>query len=1152
VRYTVSRGPTFFEVPESEGFVTDSATYQADLEQSALNAGELAARDDKLDSHGALVFTHKLELPGQRGAELVTAEASVSDLSRQSISGSTSFVVHPAQFYLGIKQPNDYFVNAPGTLAPELVALSTGGKRLAGKSVRLELVQRRWTYARAEQADGRSRMENKLVDRVLSSCSLTTGAGPISCPLEVTQAGYLIVHATSKDARGNVAEADLGLYALGASGGGFRDSDQLKLELVTNKKKYKIGDTARVLVKSPFPEAEALVTVERAGIYRATRVKLRGPTPTVEVPITEDLRPNAFIGVHLVRARAVGESLTLGAPYRLGYAELPIEPESRRLAIEVRPNKRDFLPGEEASVELELKDSLGKPASAELTLYAVDEGVLSLTGYKTPDPVPVFTAARPLGVATLESRESLARVGLEWLATLGADKGAEGGGGGMAPARRDFKQTAYFNPSVLSDANGKAVVRFKLPDTLTTYRVMAVAASDGDRYGFGATQFTVSRKLMARPALPRFLRAGDVLDAGVIVSSKNFAAGEVTVRAALTGITLLGDAIKRVKLERDQSLEVRFSMRAERAGTAKLRFDVSAGAEHDAVEVERRVDSPSVLEAVALYGAVDATSQEKLGDLSAIRPDLGGFDVTLSSSALVGLDTGIEQLVRYPYGCTEQLSSRLMPLVPLRALAKDFQIPLPLDLDKVIPKTVAEIVSRQHGDGGFGLWPSSTDSYPWLTAYALFTLGQAHKYGASVPEAVFDRGSGYLRSYLAKHDQDLYALPTMAFVLDVLADMGAPDFGYMQQCYEHKNELPLFGKALLLHALALSHGSAQLISGLMPEIENALRLDNDAAYASENLGDEYAVLMDSTLRTSALVLRALLSVKPDHPLAAQLARGLLLKRENGTWRSTQETTYALLALDAYRNAQEKSVPDFDVKVWLGQTPIADAKMHGRSLGVERAHVETAQMGELSGASLLFDKRGNGRLFYQARLRYALRTLPENSLDQGFFVQKMLRSVTAEELPEALRTIGDSPSKHFKGGELVIADLVIVTPNPRDYVVVDDPLPAGFEAVDSSLATTSTALDVGESEPPPCRYCGDDEERDRVASGHAYFEDYSYRELRDDRVLYFSDHMLAGMYHFRYLARATSLGHFVLPPTRVEEMYGPETFGRTGALEVEVE
>lgn len=1149
VRYTVSRAPSYFVVPNADGFSTSASAFHADLEESALNTSQLASQESTLDPKGAIGFTQKLDLPGQAGTELVTAEAEVTDVSRQSVAGSTSAIVHPAEFYLGLKEPEDFFVAAPGSFSTGVIALTPKGERVAGKKVLVELVSRRWTYARQAQGGTDSQLVSKVVDRVVASCTVTTTQAPAPCSLALPEAGYFVLHATAKDARGNQAESALSVYGIGEKGLGFNDSDRLSVELKSNKTTYQIGETARVLVKSPFPEADALVTIERAGVYRSQRVHLRGPTPTLDVKIDEDLRPNAFVSVHLVRARNIKDKVALGAPYRVGYTELRVDPEARRLAVGVRTDKADFAPAGEVTVDVEVKDRTGKGRATEVTLYAVDEGVLSLIGYKVPDPIPVFTAPRGLTVATVEAREGLAKLGLEALdGALGDEKGRDGGGGGLSPARRDFRTTAYFNPSVLTDAAGKARLKFKLPESLTTYRIMAVAVSEADHYGFGATSVTTSKRLMARPALPRFLRAGDRIDAGIVISSKGFDPGQVTVQAHASGITLTGDATRSVKLGRDESVEVRFPFRADSAGTAKLRFDVSAGGERDAVEVTRPIQSPATLEAVALYGKSQDSVAEQLGDLSSIRPDVGRLDISVSSTSLVGLQAGVDQLVEYPYGCTEQLSSMLIPLVPLRSLATDFKIPLPLDLSKIIPHTVAEIVSRQRDDGGFGLWPSSRESYPWVSSYALFVLSQAKLHGAAVPPEVFAHGKDFLRRYLAQAEQQPWGLPTMAFVVDVLADMGSPDAGYQQKLFERRKELPLFAKALLLHAIAVSKGQKDLAAKLLPELENSLRIENDAAFVGENTGDEYAVLMDSQVRTAALVLRALLTVKPDHPLGAELARGLLVQRKDGTWRTTQETAYALIALDVYRKAQEKSAPDFSFKALLGDKLVAEGEFRGRSLAAQSTRVEMSKVAGSNGSSLVFQKLGAGTMFYQARLRYARKTLPTDTLDQGFYVQKGLRPVTPEGLPDALRTIAESSLSRFPAGNLVIADLVIVTPSPRNFVVVEDPLPAGFEAIDGGLATTSSAYDLGQSSGPPC----DDCDRDDLAAGRVYFEDYTQRELRDDRVLFFVDHMAAGMYHYRYLARATTFGAFVLPSTRVEEMYTPETFGRNGASLVSVE
>ncbi len=1157
LHYSVTRGQASFTVPGSDGLVTDASAYYADLSEHALAAGEIASGDAKLDASGVFAVTTKLELPGQRGPEVVRLDAEVTDASRRAVADGASCIVHPAEHYVGLRAPDDRIVTAPADLTTEVVALSPDGKHLAGKAVHVELLERRWTLARQQLGNGRSHAVTKVVDRVAGACDVVTGAAATRCTLHVASSGYHVVVARSKDAHGRAAESAYGIYAAGDSGGaGYGDDDRARIDLVVGKKQYQVGETATILVKSPFAKAEALVTVERAGVYHAERMILKGSSPTVSVPITDDLRPNAFVSVHLLRA--AGAKSTGDPLYRIGYAEVSIDPSSRRLSVDVKPSKTELSPGEDVTIDLATRGVGGKPAKAELAVYAVDEGVLMLTGYHTPDPLPIFTASRPLSVATLETRESMAKVSLaDFEASLGADKGgAAGGGGGEGGARRDFRQTAYFNPSVVTDDAGRARVTFKLPDSLTTYRVMAVAATEGDQYGFGSANVVASRRLMARPALPRFVRAGDRMDAGIVVSTKGLPAAKVTVKASVRGLLLDGEGERAVDVPEGRSVEVRFPMHAEQVGDASLRFDVSAGSDRDAVTVTRAVKAPGALETVALYGSTESAVTEKLGDYSTIRHDTGGLSLSLAPSALVGLDGAAAQLTEYAYECTEQLSSRVLPLLPLRELSTAFGFALPRDTDAVVGRALGAILARQQGDGGFAMWPESARSNPWVSAYATWVLDQAAARRAVIPKNARERAHEFLRRLLSKLEADVVSLSTAAFAVDVLAEGGEPDAGYMTRLFEARRTLPLFARAYLLHALAVGKGAPVAVSTLAGELASELRISNDSAFVAENVGDEYAVLLDSPARSDALVLRALLAAEPKHPLAAALARGLLAQRHGSTWRTTQETAYALLALDAYRRAQEAAPADFLAKAWLGGALVRSSRF-GKSLAADHSFVELAKLSP-GGGAMVFEKQGAGTLFYEARLRYVRRTLPSTPLDEGFTIEKAIRASTPAGLDAALRVIPEATSQRFHAGDLVIADLVIATPSPRDYVVIDDPLPAGFEAVDAGLATTASWLDPSE---PATAESGDESQgdcegcesaRDAAAHGHAFQSSWYRREVRDDRVLFFVDHMPAGMYHYRYLARATTAGTFVLPPAKVEEMYTPETHGRTGADTVVVE
>jgi uncharacterized protein YfaS (alpha-2-macroglobulin family) len=315
--------------------------------------------------------------------------------------------------------------------------------------------------------------------------------------------------------------------------------------------------------------------------------------------------------------------------------------------------------------------------------------------------------------------------------------------------------------------------------------------------------------------------------------------------------------------------------------------------------------------------------------------------------------------------------------------------------------------------------------------------------------------------------------------------------------------------------------------------------------------------MDSSTRTNALVLRAMLAARPNHPLAARLVKGLLDARKGGKWGTTQESAYALLAIDEFRKAQEKTVPDFVAQAWLGGQQVLEAAMSGRSSAAVHASVPASKAFDSSGAVLAFQMAGQkkGTMYYEARLTYAKRELPQTPLDRGFFVQKSMRVIAPEAIESAIRTV-PSPAARYpdaKGGELVLVDLVVVCPQPHDYVVIDDPIPAGLEAINSKFMTSAASLNVpesgGEDDEADPRQADDDEQvRDRVARGGSFYRSWFRQEIRDDRVLYFVDHMPAGMFHYRYLARATTLGVYMVPPTKVEAMYQPEIFGRTaGAL-----
>ncbi len=1148
VHYTVSYEPASYVVPNAGDYDTYDEPYHWGRSAEGPSYGVLAEADGKLDALGRLGYGGVLKIPGQTSPANVRFEASVTDVSRKTLSASTMVLVHPADIYLGIKRPEDWFITAPGSVSPQIAAFTIAGKRVGGKQVSLELIHRRWTSVK-EQWDGGYRQVYQRVEDVVARCNVTTALTDQTCSLALTQGGEYVVRAKTKDDAGREVFASQEVYAIGGGAVAWRDDAQnATMELVANKKLYRVGDKARILVKAPFA-GDAMVTIERAGVMERRRVKLAGGTPTVEVPITDQMRPNAYVSVHLLKKREANAApATVGDElYRIGYTELKVDASERVLKVDVTPKARSVRPKDQVEVDVLVRDANGKPKAAEVTFYAVDEGVLMLTGYQVPDPVGRFTAPRPLQVATMETRADLARI-FEPQAMPGSEKGAEGGGGG-ADVRSDFKQSAYFNPTLTTDEQGRAHVVFQAPDNLTTFRLMAVAVSKDDRYGNGRSQVTVNKPLMARPALPRFLRAGDAFEAAVAVSTKDAASRQVDVSLAVgPGLVLHGEKTKHLTVAGDGVQEVRFQVEAVKTGQTNLEFTVAGERERDVVRLTRSINSPAQLEAVAAYGETRGVDGQRLGKLDEIRSDVGGLEVTLASSRLVGLDGSMEQLVEYPYYCTEQLSSRLLPVLPLSELAAEFGFDSVKDAKAFAGRTVREILERQRSDGGFGFWVESYQSHPYLSAYALWVLKLAQQHGITINDDVFQRGVGYLRPIVNDATNDEETLRQLglsrdlrAFATMVLAELGQPDLGAVERLASESDKLGLAGHSWLLMAASKSKAPEELRQKLLARLESSITVDGNRVSVANSDGWYLDSIFASPLKLQALVLSALLTEKPDHALAGKLVAELLLRREGGTWRTTQESAFALLAIDQYWKTQEKESPRFEAKVWVGETPLLRQSFEGRSTKAVTSEIPMQKLSQAGGLDVVFERASkdmvpaSGTLFYEARLKYAPVNLPKTDLDRGFSVQKTVRAVPVAELSSALGTLGRTQAE-VDAKDMAIVDLLVVAPASRRFVVIDDPVPAGLSAFDASLATSSQNIAEAEGRGP------------RI---DGFSTAWHRRELRDDRALFFVDEMPAGIYHFRYLARAHTPGKYVVPPTRVMEMYQPEVYGRTRASELSV-
>lgn len=1064
----------------------------------------VASDEGSLDERGERVVAVRGAEPGR----VYTLEAQVTGIDRTTVAGRAAAVVHPAAFYLGVLAEWT-FLEVTETFRADLVAAAPDGSRVAHVPIDARIYHGSWDSVRRLHQGGTASFTSRAAPRLAGRCQLVSGETPARCEFRPGAGGHYVLWAVARDAAGRRVETAISFYVLGPSATSWAASDSVKVTLRADRHEYKVGDTARILVQNPFPEAEALVTLERDRVLRRFRQRLVGPAPAVRIPVTEDLMPNVFVSVVLVRGRVPGPWQVAGDDprrplMRVGHALVRVSSESRRIQVDVTPDREEYRPGGIVTVRLRTRDPAGRPLPSEVTLWAVDEGVLSLVAYRTPDPVRAMHAPRGLGIMTTDNRyRILRRASFE---EKGIEVGGGGGEGGGPTTRKVFEAVAHFDPSVRTGQGGRATVRFRLPDNLTTFRIMAVAVTRAQRFGSGEAKIVSTKRLLLQPALPRFARAGDRLEAGVVVHNRTREPGVVKVRIRAQGIRLAGPDTRSVHVAAGRGAEVRFPLRAERPGLARLAFEARLGRERDAVAVTRVVHLPTPLEHIGVSGEAQAPVRRVLAAPRAIRRDAGGLEVVLSGSRLAALMPALASLVEYPYGCAEQTTSRTLPLIALRDLAAVTGERGAAGVDALVRAGLARIATFQRPTGGFGYWAGSGDEDPWLSAYVMAALATARSRGFEVERPVVEAGIGYLRRILRAGLADA---PTRAWVLWAMATFGEKEPAHGSLLYDRRADLGTEGRAVL--AMALGRMRDPRVAPLLSDLVAEARLEGERVLFADVRAGRH---LSSAVRTQALVLEALAKHEPGHALVPLLARSILRARVRGRWPTTQETARALLALTAAERAEAASGPRSAVVRVNGQVRLRARFGPGRD-PFQRLFVPIADLGE--GAVDLRVEPSRGSVRFSARLSFAPAAPPRDPADRGIALSRTYERV-ASPGPGAA-ALGTASTSRIHAGDLVRVTLHIAVPREIEHAVVDDPLPSGLEAVNVALATEARS--------------GAEPDRDSL---------FTHRELRDDRVILYAPRLRPGIYRHTYLARAATAGRFAAPAVRAKAMYEPERAG----------
>jgi uncharacterized protein YfaS (alpha-2-macroglobulin family) len=1116
----------------------------------------------------------------------VMAEASVTDVNRQAWTAQTNLLVHPSELYVGLRSERT-FVQQNEPLVVQSIVTDIDGKLITGRPIKMRAVLLDWSYKNGEWTQEETNAQD---------CTVQSAMDAVKCTFESKTGGTYRVTARVLDDRERANESELTLWVAGGKTPPKREVEQETVEMIPDRREYKPGDVAEILVQSPFYPAEGVLTLRRSGIIKSERFRMDGPTTTLKVPIEERFIPNLYVQVDLVGAAArtddagkEDESLPKRPAFAKGELNLVIPPLERKLQVAATPRDAKLEPGAETVVNVEVRDAASRPvAGSEVAVVVVDESVLALTGYRLEDPLSVFYAERSADVTDYHVRNNILLSNPESLIEIGAANGGSGSGpvgmvaesvsvlaGAEAPPappmarpvakramagadapdanapgpirlRENFNALAVFAAAVPTDSAGRAQVQVKVPDNLTRYRVMAVSVAGGRQFGSGESAITARQPLMVRPSAPRFLNFGDRFELPVVLQNQTDSAMTVDVAVRATNAELTDGAGRRVTIAANDRAEVRLPVAASRAGTARFQMAAVAGRWADAAEISLPVWTPATTEAFATYGEIDQGAiVQPVRAPAGVVPQFGGLEITTSSTQLQELTDAVLYLMAYPYECSEQISSRVLAVAALRDVLTAFSakdLPSPEEMKEAVARDIKRLRGMQKEDGGFGFWRRDDESWPYVSIHVAHALQRAKEKKFDVPDEMLNRSKTYLRN-IEQHIPSNYPIDVkralIAYALYVRHRMGDRDAARARKLIAEAGleKLSLEAVGWLLPVVSGDASSRQQTEAIRTFLNNRASETAGTAHFTTSYTDGEYLLLHSERRADGIILEALIGDQPANDLIPKVVRGLLAHRTAGRWQNTQENVFILLALDRYFATYEKTTPAFVARAWLGERFAGEKEFKGRTTDRQQVNIPMRYLAEHQNEqNLVLSKDGPGRLYYRIGMQYAPASLKLNAADYGFTVE---RAYEAIDNPADVRRDADG-TWHIKSGAKVRVRLTMLAPTRRYHVALVDPMPAGLEALNPALAVTGSI---------PQNERAENAGREWWWWSRPWFE---HQNLRDERVEAFTSLLWEGVHNYSYVGRATTPGNFVVPPAKAEEMYHPENFGRTASDRVIIE
>ena len=1093
------------------------------------------------------------------GSRVVTVEAAVGGLGEFPVSGRAEVTFHAADVYTGLRAQG-YIVDSGESTSIDVVTVDWTGAPAANQSVEVVFYQREWESERITDFGTRATRWTP-VDTEVGRESVTTDAdGEATVEFAPESGGTFLAVATVTDGGGREQMSSLSFWSVDASFFGWRtDPNQRTMELKPDKTEYRAGETARVLVQSPFAQpVNAWLVIERGNIIEQRVITVTG-SEVVEIPISESFAPNVHVNIAAVKPVNDDPDFPY-ADIRIGFVELVVPPDQFDLNVTVTPGADEYAPGDTAAFDVAVTDQAGGPVQAEVSLALVDLGVLMLKEDNAPHILEAFYARQPLR-SNVGSGLLITGEGLEIEEPLPGGGFGGGGGGDEALAsvrlegeeddvRRDFKDTAYWEAKVMTDESGRVSVEVPLPDNVTTWRMHSKAATTETEVGQGSADILARLPLIIRPVTPRFFTVGDTLSLGANVNNNTAAAIEATVSLEALGLTIDGDVEQTVTVPADGRVLVTWPVTVEDVPAADLTFRVEGGDFSDASKPTMGIGDDALLpiyrydgrDFVATAGELDEAGRrvEAIVLPQGVDTRHGEALVKLQPSLAAALIESFD-IVNDPIApfieCAGSLADRLLHNAAVEAAIRELELDnesLAAALAAQNASDVTKLVALQKADGGWG-WCFSNDSDPWISGQALLSLVRATELGYEVDAVAIENGAVYIQRQLQDVNQigDASEANRQAFFLYVIAETGMDINEEADALFEeHRALLDAYAKALLAMAYEAAGASGANQEALLVDLNDEVIMSATGAHWEDEEQD--FLNLSSNIRGTAMVIQALSQLQPDSPLLPPAVRWVMVARTAETWSTLHTTAWSVSALSDWMAASGELEPDFAYELLVNLGSRASGSF-GPDDATASEEVAVPISDLLLDETNFFDFQrgdGNGRLYYTLRLNSAIAVDQLDPVSRGFTVERRYYDAACDPAAETCE-----PIDSIAANERVRVELTVIVPNDRVFVLVEDPIPAGTDAIDPNLLTSESGRGGG--------IVPAEGEYGRGFWGWWYFDHIQYR---DEKVVFLSQFLPAGTYQYSYFLQPNIPGTYQVMPATAREDYFPEVFGRSeGAI-----